>query len=104
MNINGKMLNEIKTIDISYDKLQRDIDSIIEKSGNETKLVFSIFETISDLDDNWKVKIPDIHSKEPVLKGTCLFSGNGTAFAFGKENPTWYDIILVANSFANDQL
>ncbi len=94
------------TLSLEYDDMQKLVKKIIESTGNEKKLVFSIFTDDPDNDkwspDKWRVKLPNIKSKEPVFKGKTVFGAKYEGYR-GQviENPTWKEILVEANRAAD---
>lgn len=92
---------------MSYDDMQAMVKSIIESTGNELNLVFSMFDTVETpkgkwSPEKWQVKLPDITSKKPVFQGKTVFSAKYEGYR-GQviENPTWREILMEANRAAN---
>ena len=85
------------------------VDLVNTMIKGEEKIIFSIFETSEDSnDDQWMVVHPDILSNDLVIEGNCVFFINywrvadQPVYSEVVNNPTWKDIINVCNDLLKD--
>ncbi len=89
-----------------YNDLQRKASEMID--SNKKLIEFSIFKDIGGLDEEWKVKAPDIESTKPFIEGDVVFYSDywrltdcnkgENVYSVVYTNPTWKDIINAVNN------
>lgn len=93
---------------VTFDKMEEMVQSFLPK--NRKKLMsFAIFKDAGQTEeDEWQVKIPNILSDEPLLKGTYNFLIDyWRVCSLAKmsppvKNPTWKDVIVQFNELLQD--
>ena len=84
----------MKTKKYSRETLRKEVKSILEGSGNQVNLIFSMGESSEDCET---ITHPDLKSKEPVYTGQCVFFKGNYYRGRVLTNPTWKDILIEAN-------